>query len=117
LPSQRHLHGVTPIASSAVGGPSLHLLDRYLKFAITCPLQADLRWAELRDTMPDQWAEAVAFDRAIRGGHPRQGSPPLDGEAFVHRSLTPLDQVDLDGPADRAVIDGFGNECEGMCAT
>jgi hypothetical protein len=35
----------------------------------------------------------------------------------VHRFLVPLDQVDLDGPADRAVIDGFGNECEGMCAT
>jgi hypothetical protein len=84
---------------------------------VGCPLQSDLRWAELRDTTPDQWAEAVAFDRSIRGGHPRQGSPPPSGEAFVHRSLVPLDQVNLDGPADRAVIDGFGNECEGMCAT
>jgi hypothetical protein len=84
---------------------------------VGCPLQADLRWAELRDTTPDQWAEAVAFDRAIRCGHPRQGSPPLDGEAFVHRLLVPLDRVDLDGPAERVVIDGFGNECEGMCAT
>jgi hypothetical protein len=80
-----------------------------------CPLQADLRWVELRDTAPEEWAEAVASDRAIR--HRRQGSPPLDGEAFVHRSLTPLDQAELDGPAERAVIDGFGNECEGMCAT
>jgi hypothetical protein len=79
---------------------------------VGCPLQADLRWAELRDTTPDQWAAAVAFDRAIR-----HGRPPLDGEAFVHRSLVPLDRVELDGPADRAVIDGFGNECEGMCAT
>jgi hypothetical protein len=84
---------------------------------VGCPLQADLRWAELRDTTPDEWAEAVALDRAIRGGRPRQGSPPLNGEAFVHRSLLPLDQVDLGGPADGAVIDGFGNECEGMCAT
>jgi hypothetical protein len=84
---------------------------------VDCPLQADLRWAELRDTTPDQWAEAVRLDRAIRGGHPRLGDPPLRGEAFVHRSLVPLDQVDLDGPADRAVIDRFGNECEGMCAT
>jgi hypothetical protein len=81
------------------------------------PLQADLRWAELRDTTPDHWAEAMAFDRAIRGGHPRQGSPLVNGEAFMHRFLVPLDQVDLDGPADRAVIDRFGNECEGMCAT
>ena len=79
---------------------------------VGCPLQADLRWVELRDTAPDQWAEAVAFDRAIRNS-----SPSPDGEAFLHRSLTPLDQVELDGPAERAVIDGFGNECEGMCAT
>ena len=84
---------------------------------VGCPLQADLRWAELRDTTPDQWAEAVAFDRAIRRGPPRAGGPLVRGEAFVHRSLVPLDQVALDGPADRAVIDGFGNEREGMCAT
>jgi hypothetical protein len=84
---------------------------------VGCPLQADLRWAELRDTAPAEWAEAVAVDHAIRGGHPRTGSPPLNRDAFVHRSLVPLDQVELDGPADRAVIDGFGNECEGMCAT
>ncbi len=84
---------------------------------VGCPLQADLRWAELRDTTPDQWAEAIDFDHAIRKGHPRTGSPPLNREAFVHRSLVPLDQLELDGLADRAVIDGFGNECEGMCAT
>ncbi len=84
---------------------------------VGCPFHSDQRWRQLRDTAPEEWAEAVAFDRAIRNGHPRQGSPPLNGEAFVHRSLTPLDQVELDGPADRAVIDGFGNECEGMCAT
>jgi hypothetical protein len=84
---------------------------------VACPFHSNDRWRQLRDRSPHEWAEAVAFDRAIRHGHPRTGSPPLDGEAFVHRSLVPLDQVDLHGPAHRAVIDGFGNECEGMCAT
>ncbi len=84
---------------------------------VACPFHSDQRWRELRDTTPDEWADAVAFDRAIRGGHPRVGSPPLRGEAFLHRSVVPLDQVALDGPAERAVVDGFGNECEGMCAT
>ena len=78
---------------------------------VACPLQADLRWAELRDTTPDQWAAALAFDRAIRDRHPNAT------EAFLHRSLVALEQAELDGPAERAVIDGFGNECEGMCAT
>ncbi len=84
---------------------------------VACPFHSDNRWRQLRDHDPDGWVEAVAFDHAIRHGHPRHGSPPLDGEAFVHRSLVPLNQVDLDGPPERAVIDGFGNECEGMCAT
>jgi len=84
---------------------------------VACPFHSDQRWRQLRDGDPSGWAEAVAFDRAIRHGHPRTGSPPLNREAFMHRSLVPLDQVELDGPADRAVIDGFGNECEGMCAT
>jgi len=84
---------------------------------VACPFHSDQRWRQLRDRSPDEWAEAVAFDRAIRGGHPRLGGPPLRGEAFVHRSVVPLDRVDLSGPADREVIDGFGNECEGMCAT
>jgi len=78
---------------------------------VGCPLQSDLRWAELRDTTPHQWAEAVAVDRAIRAAHPG------DAGAFLHRSLTALDQAELHGPVERAVVDGFGDEGEGMCAT
>lgn len=78
---------------------------------VGCPLQSDLGWAELRDSAPDQWAEAVTFDHAVRAGHPG------GAEAFLHRSLVPLDQAEVDGPAERVVIDGFGDECEGMCAT
>jgi hypothetical protein len=46
----------------------------------------------MRDQRPDEWADAVAFDRAIRKG----GSHglPLNGEAFLHR--VPLDRAPID---------------------
>jgi hypothetical protein len=37
---------------------------------------------------PDEWADAVAFDEAIRKGGSR--GMPLNGEAFLHRSRVPL---------------------------
>lgn len=54
-----------------------------------------------RDHDPDGWADAVAFDKAIRDGYPHattQGQQ-LRGQYFLHRSCQPLDQVDLDPPA------------------
>jgi hypothetical protein len=71
------------------------------------------RW--LRDHEPDSWADAIAFDRAIRH---QGGKGELLGQAFIHASLVPLDQVDLSTPEDHgqlSLLDGFGMECEGMC--
>ena len=58
---------------------------------------------------PDEWADAVEFDKAIRncGG--------MRGEMFVHQSGLPLDEVDLRNEADRGQRSLFGEECEGMC--
>jgi len=33
----------------------------------------------------------------------------------MHRSLVPLDQVDLSTAEDRGQLNLFLNECEGMC--
>jgi hypothetical protein len=40
----------------------------------------------------------VEFDRAIRHGYPHatDHGQPLRGQYFLHRSCTPLDEVDLD---------------------
>jgi hypothetical protein len=61
----------------------------------------------------------VAFDRAIRAGHLQpDGRAQLRGQAFLHASLRPLDQVDLSTPEDRgqlSLLDGFRADCEGMC--
>jgi hypothetical protein len=69
-----------------------------------CPYKSNDEWRFLRDEAPEEWAETVAlsYDLAARG-------------EFIHRSLKPLDQVDLSTWAERGQPDLFGNECEGMC--
>lgn len=61
---------------------------------IGCPYHGNRQWREMRDHYPDEWADAVEFDRAIRKGGVRR--LPLNGEAFLHRSRVPLDQAPID---------------------
>lgn len=58
---------------------------------IGCPFHGNRHWREMRDNRPDEWADAVDFDRRIRKGSTRTGVGNLDGEAFLHRSRVPLD--------------------------
>ncbi len=91
--------------------------DRDLRFAITCPYHSDRQWRELRDRSPKEWADAVAFDQAIRGGHvqPDGKVQPL-GEAYLHSSLVPLAQADLSTPEDHGQLNLFENDCaSGVC--
>jgi hypothetical protein len=73
---------------------------------IGCPFHSDREWRSLR---PDEFADAVEIDKAIR----RQ--PGFRGEQYMHRSLKPLDQVDLSTAEERGQLNLFNNECEGMC--
>jgi hypothetical protein len=61
---------------------------------IGCPYHGNAQWRDLRDNHPDEWADAVEFDAAIRKGGSR--GLPLNGEAFLHRSRVPLDQAPID---------------------
>ncbi|MFD1935132.1 hypothetical protein ACFSKW_27020 [Nonomuraea mangrovi] len=60
---------------------------------VGCPYHRDSEWLHLRDTDPDGWAEAVAFDEAIRHGHPR--APGIGATYYLHRSRRPLAETDL----------------------
>lgn len=65
---------------------------------IGCPFHGNRAWRDLRDNHPDEWADAVAFDAAIRGGSARanaQGNE-LRGQMFLHRSRVPLDEAPID---------------------
>jgi hypothetical protein len=62
---------------------------------IGCPYHGNRAWRELRDDRPDEWADAVAFDRAMREGAGRYRDT-LVGEPYLHRSRLPLDEAPID---------------------
>lgn len=73
---------------------------------IGCPYHDKRYWENLRLESPEEFADAVEFDRQIRHLYPR-----IEGELYIHRSGLPLDvAVAQSAPADP---DG---DCDGMCA-
>lgn len=90
--------------------------DTVKSACIGCPFSGNSRLRWLRDTEPEAWDDLVKFDKAIRNGSPRAiaEGKPLHGQFFVHRSLRPLDQVDLDPPTRRSLtlIDSSNHRAE-----
>ncbi|MFC4768718.1 hypothetical protein [Effusibacillus consociatus] len=74
---------------------------------IGCPFHSDRQWLDMKRRDPEAWSDAVKIDNAIRK------LPRFKGEAYLHRSGKPLDEVDLQ--EDQLELDLFVNECEGMC--
>ena len=86
---------------------------------IGCPFKTDHEWRLLRDTMPNEWADAVDFDNQLRARLQADGMFYVT--AYLHKSATPLGEVDLRTPKEQGQ-DGlfdedmpFNQECEGMC--
>lgn len=81
---------------------------------IYCPFRDDQGWQEMKEHEPEDFAEAVGFDRRWR-----TITPSGQGAAFVHRSRQPLDEVDFTKPPvpNDALIFGFANDCGGSCGT
>lgn len=82
---------------------------------IGCPYHAKANWRDLRDNSPEEWQDAVEFDRLIRHGLNGVKMP-----AFLHRDCVPLDEANLSTPKDKGQRDlfdplGMQGECEGMC--
>jgi len=79
-----------------------------------CPFRSDRSWRQMRDTAPADWASAVEFDQQVR--HAAQMKRPT--EAYLHRSLKPLDMVDLSTTRERAAEAGQMEfdlgECDGF---
>lgn len=76
---------------------------------IGCPYRSDNQWIDLKENYPEDFADAVDFDRKIR-------EKLVNGyELYVHRSCKPLDEVDFYEKSEQGSLDFFDNECEGMC--
>lgn len=76
---------------------------------VICPYHSNDYWRALRDEFPAEFQKAVDFDVEIRDMTVRGRREP----AFLHRTMVPLSEADLDPMRDQ--VDMFGNECEGMC--
>jgi hypothetical protein len=82
---------------------------------IGCPYKSDLEWRRLKDETPEEFADAVAFDEALR--HPLTRLAKLSGDAYLHRSARPLAEADLRTEQERGIMNLFDDECFGMCGT
>ena len=70
-----------------------------------CPNHTQEEWRDIRDNKPEDWAEAVEFDSAIRARDPH---------AWLHSDCIPLGEADLE---DRNGV-LFGHACSsGYCFT
>lgn len=75
---------------------------------IGCPFHDDGIWRDMKLYDPESFEDAVYIDRLIKK------LPKFKGEAYLHRSGKPLDEVDFQED-QMDFWDMFGNECEGMC--
>lgn len=80
---------------------------------IGCPYHSNRQWREMKDEDQASWQDAVEVDRMMRRNGAVRGMRHLE---YMHRSLKPLDEVDLSTAAERGQIEfGFLQECDGMC--
>ena len=107
-------HGWTAPKSSCVG----------------CPYHSDDTWSWLRENCPDDFHEAVKFDKKIRIQNNTDSI--INGDLYLHRARIPLEDVvfkikkrkDANNFGQQTGVDsnsgdnfqyGFANECEGLC--
>ena len=74
---------------------------------VGCPFHSNAVWLDMKKNDPESWASAVEADKAVRNGWGK-----LTGQAYLHSSGEPLDEVPLEY---RGQLDLWPNECEGMC--
>ena len=72
---------------------------------VGCPYHTNHEWLRVKADKAT-WEDAVDFDKRIRN------MVGLEGKAYLHRSLKPLDEVTLEDPDQ---LDLFEGECEGLC--
>lgn len=84
---------------------------------IGCPNRTNAEWKQLS---PEEFADAVDFDRRHRNEDQENASRMRKGrvsQLFVHRQMVPLDMVDLDGDGEKhgggcgTLFDGEGGFC------
>lgn len=78
---------------------------------IGCPFHNNEMWLDIKRNHPEDWQNAVEFDKKIRN------NPKYRSKLYLHKSCKPLDEVDLqeDQTTLADFLDDFDSECSGMC--
>lgn len=79
---------------------------------VFCPFHTNQEWARIKKEDPKGWERALEIDRGLRDPNNRVVGK-LKGAVYLHRSLIPLDQVDLTPPSSLDPM--TSGECHGMC--
>jgi len=76
---------------------------------IGCPYRKRSEWQDMYENRPDEWHDAVAFDKAIRkcGG--------MRGDVFIHSDRIPLEEVNLYKNVDANQLPLWEDECSVIC--
>lgn len=79
-----------------------------------CPYHDNRTWRDMKKNDPKAWSQAVEVDNHLRSGA-ASDARGMTTNLYLHRSLVPLEDVDLSTAEERGQINMFENECEGMC--
>jgi hypothetical protein len=80
---------------------------------VFCAFHSDSEWRRLKTQEPEAFAQAVEFEKNIQKAKAADGV--FNSIPFLHRSRTPLDQIDFSNDTDRGQLLLWQDECEGMC--
>ena len=83
---------------------------------IGCPFHSNETWRVMAQKEPVNFADAVDFDNRLRAEGARL--PGVTGEAYLHRQMIPLDQIDIrtaESMGQKTLFPDFIDECDGMC--
>ena len=89
---------------------------------VICPYRSMEGWVEMKSRAPEDFQEAVEFDKYLRSGS--KARIPirriLNGRPYLNSARKPLDRLVSNYARNKTDVvcsemEQFGNECEGMC--
>jgi hypothetical protein len=75
---------------------------------IGCPFHDNASWREMRDRRPDEWADAVSFDRELRVTASKFEHREMLADGYLHYHRRPLDECNLEERAPGRPKQGCG---------
>jgi hypothetical protein len=87
-----------------------HSIDAPRSACVCCPNRSDKEWRWLRDNSPEDWEELLEFDNEMVRHGLGTKCP-----AYIHRSIKPMEHVDLSTLACLGQASLWDNECSGIC--